>query len=134
MGEKTHLLLGVWECCKAKKQRMVLMRTQLFLVQSGALKSLVPTGTPYLVGSSLSLGENFIFFFLGSDEVFVTRIVEKKDISDGSGLGPSSIHRDVTLRTVQKHTKRVNWCGGMRQEIWALVPPAPLITCVTLKK
>lgn len=108
MGEKPHWLLGVWECSEAKKHRMVLMRTQLFPVQSGVLKSLVPTGTPYLVGSSLSLGENFIFFLLGSDELFVTRIVEKKDITDGSGLGLSSVHRDVTLRTVQKHTKGVN--------------------------
>lgn len=43
----------------------------------------VSTGTPYPVRSSLSLGESFIFFLLGSSELLFARTVEKKDISDG---------------------------------------------------
>lgn len=62
---------------------MALVRPQSFLVQPGVLKSLVPTETPYLVGSILSIRGGFIFFLSGSAELFVARIVEKTDISDG---------------------------------------------------
>lgn len=55
------------------------------------------------MGSSLSAGENFIFFLLGSDELLVARIVEKKDIS--AGQWPASTHKDVNLRTVQEHIR-----------------------------
>lgn len=82
MGGKKHLLLGAQECSEAKKQGVALMRPQLSSVWLGVLKFPAPTVTAYPVRSSLSLGKNFIFFFLGSDDLLVARKVEKKDISD----------------------------------------------------
>lgn len=66
------MLLGVGECFEAKKQSVALMRPQTYEVQPSGLPSLLSMVTPYPVKSSLSLTQNLILFFLGSDELLAT--------------------------------------------------------------
>lgn len=86
------------------------------------------------MGSSLSAGENFIFFLLGSDELSAARIVEKKDI--GAGQWPWAIlypqgcePQDSPGAYKRGDLLRRDEAGDVGSG-----PPCTTITCAALKK
>jgi hypothetical protein len=85
MCSKSNPIVVFSENVLSKEAEHGFNETRAFFGSAKCLCSLVPTVIPYPEGSSLSL-ENFIFFFLRSNELLATTRMEKKNISDGQWL------------------------------------------------